>query len=375
MCSDPDEDDETADCQDSIDNDGDNLIDMDDPGCTDENDNDESDTLDTECGNSIDDDNDGLVDSEDPGCWADHNDPLTYDPSLDDESLATSQCQDSIDNDGDGYSDYPSDFGCESPQDYSEINDGPYACNNGLDDDGDALFDQDDPMCIAYDDDSEFAECNDGLDNDDDSLVDSDDPGCSEQGAYDPNDDDEKDEFVITCYSDSDCGKDGFYGSTFCMDDNVYRFYRIHSCIDPGMSTSFCDTTDVKRLFESCSRGCKDGSCRHYIESVTLKDDLYISGIGFGIIDRFALEDEAYFSITLLNDGRTAVEDLSISVVVYDLGFYHTFGDVDLDDGEQKTKRTTFALPPYAQPGRYDVRIVISNDDIRRVLHRQIDIV
>jgi hypothetical protein len=54
-----------------------------------------------ECFDGNDNDGDNLVDSQDPGCWNFPSDPWTYNPYLDDESIATSECQDGIDNDGD----------------------------------------------------------------------------------------------------------------------------------------------------------------------------------------------------------------------------------------------------------------------------------
>ena len=59
-------------------------------------------------------DNDGdlLIDIEDPGCWEDTTDPGTYDPFDNSENSATSQCQDSLDNDGDKKIDWKNDPGC-----------------------------------------------------------------------------------------------------------------------------------------------------------------------------------------------------------------------------------------------------------------------
>ncbi|MEK6826606.1 MAG: hypothetical protein AABX90_03180, partial [Nanoarchaeota archaeon] len=57
------------------------------------------------------------------------------------------ECSDGIDNDNDGAIDFPADFGCESPEDDSEINDGDTQCSDGIDNDNDGLIDQDDPMC------------------------------------------------------------------------------------------------------------------------------------------------------------------------------------------------------------------------------------
>lgn len=46
----------------------------------------------TQCEDNIDNDDDNLIDSEDPGCWDDIHDSSSYNPHLDDESRATVIC-------------------------------------------------------------------------------------------------------------------------------------------------------------------------------------------------------------------------------------------------------------------------------------------
>ncbi len=171
-------------CQDGLDNDNDGLTDLDDPGCADENDDDESDGT-SQCQDSIDNDNDGLVDMQDPGCDS---------PQDNDESDGTSQCQDGIDNDNDGLVDMQ-DPGCDTPQDNDE-SDGTSQCQDGIDNDGDNLVDMNDPGCDTPQDNNESdatSACQDGIDNDNDGLVDMNDPGCT-----DPTDDDEYHNIPIT---------------------------------------------------------------------------------------------------------------------------------------------------------------------------------
>jgi len=82
------------------------------------------------CHDGIDNDGDGLVDLDDPGC-ANANDPSERNPAV--------ACDDGKDNDGDGLIDFPADPGCFRAYSTSE---NP-ACNNGLDDDGDGTIDFD----------------------------------------------------------------------------------------------------------------------------------------------------------------------------------------------------------------------------------------
>ena len=83
-------------CTDGVDNDGDGLVDLEDPGCDGPDDEDERGSLQTQaCSDGADNDDDGLIDLDDPGC---------EDSSDDDESNAPepTECDDGTDNDDDG---------------------------------------------------------------------------------------------------------------------------------------------------------------------------------------------------------------------------------------------------------------------------------
>ncbi len=79
------------------------------------------------------------------------------------------ECKDGLDNDADGLIDFPSEPGCDSPEDNTELDDCPSgpncpACSNDIDDDADGLIDLGpDPGCTSASDDSEIDECVPGL--------------------------------------------------------------------------------------------------------------------------------------------------------------------------------------------------------------------
>jgi hypothetical protein len=97
------------------------------------------------------------------------------------------QCSDGLDNDADGYTDFPSDPGCASPLQDSELPVNAHECNNGIDDDLDGYIDGLDPSCSGPFGDSEAPvnthECNNGIDDDLDGYIDGLDPSCS--GPFD----------------------------------------------------------------------------------------------------------------------------------------------------------------------------------------------
>src|SRR3989344_670287 len=128
-------------CNDGIDNDNDELVDMQDPGCSNPEDDHESDdpVANRQCKDKIDNDNDQLVDTQDPGCHTDGdaNNPGSYNPQDNDESNdpVLPQCKDGKDNDYDGYIDI-ADPGCSGPEDNDESDDPvPPQCKDGKDND------------------------------------------------------------------------------------------------------------------------------------------------------------------------------------------------------------------------------------------------
>lgn len=95
------------------------------------------------CNDGIDNDGNGLIDAEDPSCYA---------PWMEEgETFQDAECADGEDNDGDGLIDAQDpkclwrNYGAEDGSDNS--------CSDGIDNDGDGLIDDDDPKCA---DGSEF---------------------------------------------------------------------------------------------------------------------------------------------------------------------------------------------------------------------------
>lgn len=99
-------------CSDGLDNDGDGLIDQQDPQCFGPYGSESPDgigrmAIDT-CADGIDNDGDGLVDRDDPDCLFASGNEGTPPPA----DVLPASCADGVDNDGDGVIDYPADSEC-----------------------------------------------------------------------------------------------------------------------------------------------------------------------------------------------------------------------------------------------------------------------
>jgi len=159
--------DDTACCSDGRDNDGDGLVDCEDPDCA---------GIDpcgssgeTDCANGEDDDGDGLVDCEDPDCAT--APPCTTPPTETD-------CTNGEDDDGDGAADCDDEDCAEDPACATETD-----CANGEDDDGDGLVDCEDTADCSLDPACIESDCGNGEDDDGDGLTDCEDVDCAGVGC------------------------------------------------------------------------------------------------------------------------------------------------------------------------------------------------
>ena len=189
-------------CTDMIDNDGDLLIDCEDPTCFGVGVCEEGSPL--LCMDGMDNDGDGLIDCADPNCLvivmcmeAGHcADGLDQDldgrtdccdgplgeedcPCAADETGA--QCIDGVDNDGDGLIDCEESASCAGWLDCQE--NGPGNCSDGIDNDLDGLVDCADFDCVSPGCNPERPHCTDAIDNDLDGLTDCADPDCQGVGG------------------------------------------------------------------------------------------------------------------------------------------------------------------------------------------------
>ena len=99
----------------------------------------------------------------------------------------------------------------------------------------------------------------------------------------------------------------------------------------------------------------------------------------FGLIGAIRISDNAddlfFMHVNVNNEGDEDLDDLSVRVLIYDLGIILQSTPFDLDDGDSTGKLIFWDTPSlYAEPGSYLARIIVSNDDVREVRHRIITI-
>lgn len=86
-------------------------------------------------------------------------------------------------------------------------------------------------------------------------------------------------------------------------------------------------------------------------------------------------DNNGFLHVNVNNQGDDNLDDLSVRVLIYDLGVVLQTGNFDLDDKDTTGKAIFWDVPNDVKPGEYWARITVSNDDVREVKHRLITIV
>ena len=90
-----------------------------------------------------------------------------------------------------------------------------------------------------------------------------------------------------------------------------------------------------------------------------------------GIQERARSNDELYINVELDNDHEYDLEDARITIEIPELGIKQKSSAFDLRTGQEKSQSIT--VPLWNVPdGWYDVRIIVQDDNLKRVKHREL---
>jgi hypothetical protein len=98
--------------------------------------------------------------------------------------------------------------------------------------------------------------------------------------------------------------------------------------------------------------------------------ELYLHTVKFISKEYLVIGEELITNVMLDNVGESTIEQVKINVLIADLGVRRSIGLVDIDPDDSTNKDIYIEIPEWAEPGDYDVRITVSNDDLRRVVYR-----
>ena len=160
---------------------------------------------------------------------------------------AFKECRDGIDNDGDGYTDWPSDPGCSSKNDVSELNSG-FECDDGIDNDADGYVDSNDGGCSGPTDNDE-TNCGDSVCEGAETQE-----SCPEDCGY-PNSCSDTDGGFVLNVEGTVNGylNDEYYNHTdFCLDNLTISEYYCRGAYATTYNISCISNTTF---------ACSDGKC------------------------------------------------------------------------------------------------------------------
>ncbi|MBI5397892.1 putative Ig domain-containing protein [Candidatus Woesearchaeota archaeon] len=230
------------------------------------------------------------------------------------------------------------------------------ACSDGVDNDLDRYVDLADPGCTSQDDDDEFnsvaqIQCDDGVDNDRDGKIDYPaDAGCS--GVADDSEADDagaEDAARPQCSDGIDNDGDG---KVDLLDPDCVALEDDREGPDPALAPT-PSRIDVKELF---------------VQRIMVN--------GLDIAEGYALAGNvAALSVSLENKLGHSANRVRVEASVDELGLRDTDVIDSVRDGQMVTAHLMLEIPGWVVPGLYDVRIVVSNDDERRVKYRTIAII
>ena len=170
-------------------------------------------------------------------------------------------------------------------------------------------------------------------------------------GSYDPD----GSLLVYEWYIDSDGFVDS-YDENPLVNYGQAGEYDVELCVEDDEGARDCDTAVV-------------------LISEDLSNDprriIFIDGIRF-MVDELEVEpgDELPIHVAIENIGSYDIKNIKISAAILEFGEYVPCTEFEFEMRNKESQIITLVIPEDAQPGWYDVRFTVSDDDVRRVKHR-----
>jgi hypothetical protein len=99
-------------------------------------------------------------------------------------------------------------------------------------------------------------------------------------------------------------------------------------------------------------------------------EQLYFGNIRFINGEDVQAGDYLDIDVSFTNLGNKEMREVKVVVLDYETGERYATNPITLSKGDTETKKLRFYVPEFARKGWHNLRFVISNDNIRRVRHR-----
>ncbi len=234
-----------------------------------------------------------------------------------------------------------------------------------------------DPASCVYD--SEEDSDGDGINDDEDNC-----PAVFNPTQADSDGDgigDACEEDVPPCPADVD--EDGICDTVDeCIDANgngICDDEEVPPCPDEN-SNGVCDEDELPVDVLGCtdptalnynSRATLDvGNCRYAAPT----NDIRFTSVHLAT-EEVVAGDMLLLRVGVRNEGEEDLEDLQISVMMYDLNVYRASAEFDLRDGRSVNKLLTVEIPYDAVPGEYLIKVSVGNGESRSSTYRLVTVV
>ena len=173
------------------------------------------------------------------------------------------------------------------------------------------------------------------------------------------------------------------YDSDATVDDGSCHTLKDYGCTnpdyveyDPSANTDdgSCNTlkvsgcTDVEADNYNSNANVDDGSCEFIVRK---ERDFYIA-YAHPLNEQTQAGATETFNVKVVNPTSQDIEDLRMTVVLYDLNLRQSTSVFDLDADDDTNKIVSLQLPEDAPAGDYLVKITVSNDYLHESVYRQI---
>jgi len=135
---------------------------------------------------------------------------------------------------------------------------------------------------------------------------------------------------------------------------------------------SYCSHSEQPILKEICAYGCYDEDCMD--EPRKDGHELLVVGINFLNGEYVNAGDQLLLNVNVENNGRRDMKYVRITATIMELGLRSSIGRFRVDRSETISKLLLMDIPDWVPSGDYTIRFTISNDEVRRVVHREITV-